>query len=71
MYADGIIDKEEADFLFELIDAVIRKANDTSWKPFFVQSISNFLLKDEVSLGKIDVDEAEWLGEKDWRRRQG
>lgn len=64
LYADGIIDKEESNFLFELNDAVTGKANDASWEPFFVQAISDFLLKDEVSPGEIDADEAEWLIEK-------
>lgn len=64
LYADGIIDKEEADFLFELNDAVTGKANDASWNAFFVQAIADFLLKDEVSPGEIDKDEAAWLVEK-------
>ncbi|EOA58485.1 hypothetical protein HMPREF1214_02057 [Bacteroides sp. HPS0048] len=64
LYADGIIDKEEADFLFELNDAVTGKANDASWDAFFVQAIADFLLKDEVSPGEIDKDEAAWLVEK-------
>ena len=64
LYADGVIDKEEADFLFELNDAVTGKANDASWDAFFIQAISDFLLKDEVSSGEIDTDEAAWLIEK-------
>ena len=64
LYADGVIDKEEADFLFELNDAVTGKANDASWNAFFVQAIADFLLKDEVSPGEIDKDEAAWLVEK-------
>ena len=64
LYADGVIDKEEADFLFEINDAVTGKANDASWDSFFIQAISDFLLKDEVSPGEIDPDEAAWLVEK-------
>jgi len=64
LYADGIIDKEEADFLFELNDAVTGKANDASWEAFFIQAIADFLLKDEVSPGEIDENEAAWLVEK-------
>lgn len=64
LYADGIIDKEEADFLFELNDAVTGKDNDPSWESFFIQAIADFLLKDEVSPGEIDADEAAWLEEK-------
>ncbi len=64
LYADGIIDKEEAEFLFEINDAVTGKENDPSWESFFIQAISDFLLKDEVSPGEIDADEAAWLVEK-------
>lgn len=64
LYADGVIDKEEADFLFELNDAVTGKDNDPSWESFFIQAIADFLLKDEVSPGEIDADEAAWLEEK-------
>ena len=35
-----------------------------SWNAFFVQAIADFLLKDEVSPGEIDKDEAAWLVEK-------
>lgn len=64
LYADGIIDKDEANFLFELNDTVSGKENDASWESFFVQAISDFLLKDEVSPNEIDKDEAAWLVEK-------
>jgi hypothetical protein len=64
LYADGIIDKEEAEFLFEINDAVTGKENDPAWETFFIQAISDFLLKDEVSPGEIDNDEAAWLVEK-------
>lgn len=61
LYADGVIDKEEAEFLFDLNDAVSGKENNESWNSFFIQAISDFLLKDETSPGEIDTDEAEWL----------
>jgi len=64
LYADGTIDKEEAKFLFDLNDAVTGKANDAAWEAFFVQAISDYLLKDEVSPGEIDANEAAWLVEK-------
>ena len=64
LYADGVIDKEEAEFLFEINDAVTGKENDPSWQAFFIQAISDFLLKDEVSPGEIDADEVAWLVEK-------
>jgi len=64
LYADGKIDHEEADFLFELNDAVSGKKNDPAWNQFFVQAISDYLLKDERSPGVIDEDEGRWLVEK-------
>lgn len=64
LYADGIIDKDEANFIFELNDAVSGKDNDASWADFFVQTISDFLLKDKVSPNEIDTNETDWLIEK-------
>ncbi len=64
LYADGVVDKDEANFLFALNDAVSGKDNDASWKDFFVQAISDFLLKDESSPNEIDGNEAAWLLEK-------
>lgn len=64
IYADGIIDKEEADFLFELNDAVSGEKNDSSWKDLFVKAITSFVLDDEDSNGEIDADEAKYLVEQ-------
>lgn len=61
IYADGTIDKEEADFLFDLNDAVSEKANDNSWSALFVKAISSFVLDDDASNGEIDEDEAAYL----------
>ncbi|CAN5311704.1 hypothetical protein BH10PSE19_BH10PSE19_21070 [soil metagenome] len=61
IYADGKIDKEEADFLFELNDAVSGKANDASWTTLFVEAIASFVLDDDSSAGEIDADEAAYL----------
>lgn len=61
LYADGKIDEEEANFLFELNDAVSGKDNDPAWNVLFVKAISSYLLDDENSPGEIDDAEAEWL----------
>jgi len=61
IYADGKIDQEEADFLFDLNDAVSGKKNDPSWKNLFVKAISSFVLEDENSADEIDNDEAAYL----------
>lgn len=64
LYQDGVIDKEEADFLFDLNDAVSGKSNHPSWTNLFVNAIASFLLDDEESPGEIDNDEANWLFDK-------
>jgi len=64
LYEDGIIDQEEADFLFELNDAVTGKDNHTSWDELFIGAICDFLLEDEKSPGEIDEDECAWLIDK-------
>ncbi len=64
LYADGTIDKEEADFLFEINDAVSGKGNDPAWEAFFIQAITDFLLKDEATPGEIDPEETAWLVER-------
>ena len=61
IYADGKIDQEEADFLFDLNDAVSGKENHSSWKDLFVKAISSFVLDDDDSNGEIDEDEAKYL----------
>ena len=64
LFADGKIDQDEADFLFEINEAVSGKSNDSSWKAFFVEAISDYLLNDEKSPGVIDEDEGKWLEAK-------
>ena len=61
LYEDGVIDKDEADFLFELNNAVSGKANAPEWKDFFVKAITSFVLDDEQSNGEVDADEAKYL----------
>ena len=61
IYEDGKIDKDEADFLFELNDAVSGKENAPEWKDLFVDAITAFVLEDDVSPNEIDEDEAEYL----------
>jgi len=64
LYADDVIDREEADFLFRLNDATTGKDNDSEWKNLFVEAITDHVLKDEQSPGIIDDDEANYLIEK-------
>ena len=61
IYEDGKIDKDEADFLFELTDAVSGKENAPEWKSLFIDAITSFMLEDEVSPNEIDDEEANYL----------
>ena len=61
LYTDGIIDKNEADFLFELNNAVSGKKNAPEWKEFFVNAITSFVLDDDQSNGEVDDNEAQYL----------
>lgn len=60
-YEDGRIDKNEADFLFELNDAVSGKDNAPECKDLFVDAITALVLEDEVSPNEIDSDEDDYL----------
>lgn len=64
LYADGVIDNEEADFLFKLNDGVSGAENDPTWKDLFVEALTDFVTKDETSPGVVDADEATYLIEK-------
>ena len=60
--ADGVIDRDEANILFEMNDAVSGNTqNDPSWDDLFVESIVAHVLEDEESPGDIDEDEGKWL----------
>ena len=64
LYEDGVIDREEADFLFTLNDGVSGKANHESWKSFFIEAITDQVLDDDKTPGVIDQDEATYLIDK-------
>lgn len=64
IYEDGKIDKDEADFLFELNDATSGKENSPEWKNIFVEGISDYVLGDDNSPNEIDEEEAKYLLEK-------
>ena len=61
LYADGVIDQEEADALFTINDAVSGANNSPNWAPLFVRAITDFVLADETTPGVVDEDEAAYL----------
>lgn len=64
IYEDGKIDREEANFLFELNDAVTGKDNAPEWKELFIDAITAYVLEDEMTPDVIDEDEADYLYEQ-------
>lgn len=64
IYEDGKIDREEANFLFELNGAVTGKDNAPEWKELFIDAITAYVLEDEMSPDVIDEDEADYLYEQ-------
>ena len=64
IYEDGKIDREEANLLFELNDAVTGKDNAPEWKELFIDAITAYVLEDEMSPDVIDEDEADYLYEQ-------
>lgn len=61
LYADGVIDQEEADALFTINDAVSGAANSPNWDTLFVRAITDFVLADEETPGVVDEGEAAYL----------
>ena len=64
LYADGVIDRDEADFLFAVNDAVSGNKNAPGWRKLFVEALTDFVLCDKVSPGVVDDKEAAYLIKK-------
>ncbi|MCP3685346.1 MAG: TerB family tellurite resistance protein [bacterium] len=58
---DGIVDREVADVIFDINDAVTGHDNCSEWKDFVVEAISSHVLNDEDTPGEVDASEEEWL----------
>jgi hypothetical protein len=59
---DGIIDRDEAETLFRINDALAgANAVDPSWSSLFVEAITSHILKDELSPSQLDEQEAQFL----------
>ena len=61
LYADGVIDREEADFLFTVNDGVTGNANDPGWQTLFIEALTDHVLADDISPGEVDDDETAYL----------
>lgn len=59
---DGVIDRDEADALFELNN---RLGNSSAeWTDFFVEAISEFVFANSSLAGHVDAEGADWLIEQ-------
>ena len=64
LYANGDIDREKADFLFAINDAVSGNDNAPEWAPLFVEALTDHVLKDKTTDGEVDDIEAAYLIQK-------
>lgn len=55
------VDRIEADWLFDLNDAVTGKDNHFSWKDLMVEAITKHVLQDSDTPGEWDDEEIKWL----------
>jgi hypothetical protein len=61
IFDDGIINGQEAEFLFEVNEAVSDAGNDPSSKSLFVEALTSHVLEYDESPGEIDELKAAWL----------
>lgn len=64
IFADGKIDLEEANWLFEMNDAVSGGKAVQAWTDLMVDAICAHLLDDPESPGEVSDEEALWLMDK-------
>lgn len=65
LFADGRIDREEADLLFDINDATTENTGHAAaWQELFVEAVANHILDDPSSPGIVDDAEAEWLASR-------
>lgn len=61
MFEDGIVDRDEAETLFSINDAVSVGKYDPSWSELFVEAMTSHVLKDEMSPSRLDEEEAQFI----------
>lgn len=64
VYSNGRVNKEEAEFLFQLRKELNDLGNLMAWDNFFIQAICDFILDDDRSPNAVDEVEATWLIEQ-------
>jgi len=61
VYADGEVERDEADAAFQINDAVSGAANSPEWERVFVRVVTDYVLADEATPGVVDDEEAAYL----------
>ena len=61
MLDDGLVDRDEAETLFSINDALSAGVYDASWRDLFVEAITSHVLKDEISPSVLDKEEAQFI----------
>ena len=62
IFADNLIELDEAVMLFEINNAVSGNPdNDPGWDDLFVEAITEYVLQDEDTPGTVDDEEADFL----------
>ena len=61
VYADGEVERDEADAAFAINNAVSGAANSPEWERVFVRVVTDYVLQDDITPGVVDDDEAAYL----------
>ncbi|RYB04217.1 hypothetical protein [Lichenibacterium ramalinae] len=59
LFADGSLDRTEAEALFDLERAALSRCE--AWTAFFVQAVTDHVVWGERPTGRLDEGQAEWL----------
>lgn len=59
LFADGSIDRSEAEALFDLERAALSRCD--AWKNFFIQAVTDHVVWGARPTGRLDDDQANWL----------
>ena len=59
LFADGSLDREEAEALFDLERAALSRCE--AWTAFFVQAVTDHVVWGARPTGRLDDEQADWL----------
>lgn len=59
LFADGSLDRSEAEALFDLERAALSRCD--AWKSFFIQAVTDHVVWGARPTGRLDEDQANWL----------